>query len=111
MVFKSDRQRRGFFGSRGNVRSNINPNISNKNIELREFKDKFGNISIIQNPVGKKGSIVIVETIFKKNGVQTQFEAKPSIVSKKTISTSKGDVVNFARKLARQGFKQVRIVP
>jgi len=30
MAFKSDRQRKGFFGSRGNVRSNINPKTRKK---------------------------------------------------------------------------------
>jgi len=35
MVFKSDRQRKGFFGSRGNPRSNVQPSILKKKPEKR----------------------------------------------------------------------------
>ncbi len=39
MVFKSDKQRKGFFGSRGNVRGNVNPTI--KDITGRKLKVKI----------------------------------------------------------------------
>ena len=69
MVFKTDRQRKGFFASRGNVRSNVNPQFvlsggigrNRENIKVfdtrkkaEKFKsklDKFAKESAILQPV------------------------------------------------------------
>ena len=46
MVFKSDRQRKGFFASRGNVRSNIRPQITRLKPSQRILKGKFNIVSV-----------------------------------------------------------------
>ncbi len=37
MVFSSDRQRKGFFASRGNIRSNVTPSVLPPRAETQRF--------------------------------------------------------------------------
>ena len=55
MAFVSDKQRKGFFGSRGNVRSNVNPNLIGKS--LVRSKTRFPSIRQAWIDIGKKTGI------------------------------------------------------
>ncbi len=70
MVFKSDKQRKGFFGNKGNVRSQVIPvffttafakkDLSRKQLEMfakRFSKDK--NRKFVEVGQGKKGKIIL----------------------------------------------------
>lgn len=58
MVFKSDRQRKGFFASRGNVRSNVNPQLLTKAQAKQQLKAETGGLIQPRRRVFVDGTLV-----------------------------------------------------